>query len=287
MKKFAKIVLIIALSFLVLGIGLYAAAVGITGKFALSYKKAPDTTHSESKTETIRESFHSIRIDDIECDIRLVPAEGDQTMVEYTDSKLYRHHVQVKDGTLILTAEDISTFWDRFFVISRSHEIVVHLPFSQLEALCIETVSGDIQVPNDFSIGYLTIDSTSGNAELACKVSGSVTIETVSGSISLEHTAPNELFLETTSGEANLTAVTVGEFAALSTVSGNLHLNNVEAPFLLASTVSGHITGSTPTVKSFQTDTISGNVKLSEDHSDAPVWELSTVSGDIRITVSP
>lgn len=287
MKKASKIILIIALCFLVLGIGLYAAAVGMTGKLGLSYAQMQDTIHSESKSETIREPFQSIRINDVECDIRLVPAEGSDTVVEYADCNLYQHEIRVKDGTLIITAEDVSNFWDRFFVISRSHEIIIHLPFSQLEELGIETVSGDIQVPSDFSIGFLSIGTTSGNVEIACPVSGSVTIETVSGSITLEHTAPNELFLEATSGEVNLTAVTAGEFAELSTVSGNIQLNGVEAPSLLASTVSGNLTGTTPTVKSFQTDTTSGSVYLSDHQSDAPVWELTTVSGDIRMTVAP
>lgn len=307
MKKAAKITAIIALCCLVLGLGLYAAAAAITGRLAYKTEISLDTIGLVKETVVISESFQNIRIEDVECDLRLLPAEDGRVTVVYTDSDLYRHNVLVKDNTLIITAEDVGTFWDRLFMISTGkQEVTVYLPFSELDRVSLDTVSGDVEIPGDFAIRALSAGSTSGNIILSCAVSDRLTAETVSGNIraadaspesavlsstsgnvTLERASLVSLCVDTVSGEIILTEVTVAEFTDLSSISGSVHLNHMDSASLSASTVSGAVTGTVPAVKNFQTDTTSGSVYVSESHSDAPRWEISTVSGNIHISVEP
>lgn len=306
MKKATKITLVIALCCLVLGIGLYAAAVALTGQFSYS-ADIFDTTDSIIETKLVLEDFRSILIEDVECDLRLLPAEDGNVTVVYTDNNLYHHDLRVTDETLIITVRDVSTFWDHIFMVSTGkQEVTVYLPFSGLDRVSLDTVSGDVEIPEGFAIRTLSAGSTSGDISLTCAVSEQLTAGTVSGNIrlngispetmtlsstsgnvTLEASCPVELFVDTVSGEILLSEVTAEEFTDLSSTSGGIHLNDADSAALSASTVSGDITGTVPSVKHFRTDTTSGSVYVSESHSDAPVWELSTVSGNIHITVAP
>lgn len=304
MRKGTKITLIIALCFLALGLVFYAVAIGVTGRFNYNPIEL-DPTGAVTRTEVITESFRNIRVEDVECNIRLLPAEDGNVSVVCTDTSMYKHQILVRNDTLIITAEECGTFWDHLFQVSAGEqELTVFLPFPELDHLHLETVSGDVRISNDFSVLSLYAGSVSGNVELTCPVLDDLTVETVSGNIRLleiapqsltcsttsgitilEHTDTSELHIETVSGEVTLTDVTVSEFTDLSAVSGSIRLNNMDCGDLIAETVSGSITGTVPTVKCFETETVSGSIYISEHHSDAPLWSLSTTSGDIHIVI--
>lgn len=306
MKKATKITLTIALCFLAIGMVLYIAAIRATGQFGYNPGEL-DTVGTVTQTEFVEEFFHSIHITDVECDIHILPAEDGRVSVVYTDTDLYRHELQVRDGTLVITAKNTGSFWGQFFVIDTiEQEVTVYLPFSDLDELRLETVSGEVHIAPSFSVRTLSASSTSGNVEASCPVSEtlnassvsgnihlsdtrpqSVNCSTTSGNISLERAEAANLFIDTVSGEVFLSEVTIAEFTDLSSVSGGIHLNHMDSSTLTASTVSGSITGTVPSVKCFDTDTTSGSIYVSDHTSDAPVWEISTVSGDIHITVNP
>lgn len=289
MKKSTKILLFLALGFIILGLALYGAAIGVTGRFSLDVLTF-DSREPSAGTRVITESFHSIRITDVQCDIRFLPSEDETVTVAYTDTNRYRHDIRVENDTLIIAAQDTGTFWSRLFrmdLFQEEHTLTIFLPFREVHQVEAASISGGIRIPEEFTLHSLSARTVSGTIALNCQVLNDLDIENTSGTITLENSFPAELSIETVSGEVILTDVTVSEFTELSSVSGNLLLNNFDCPSLNAETVSGTVTGSILSPKHVLTDTTSGSVYISENRSDAPKWEIETVSGDIHITIAP
>lgn len=287
MKKATKITLYIALGLVVLGLALYAAAIGITGRFNFA-PGTPDSTSTKEITQIITNPVHSIRITDVECSIQLLPAEDGNLTVTYTDTDNYRHTISVQDGTLIITAEETGNFWSRLFKFSTGdHTLTLFLPFEEFEKAELVTVSGSIQIPAQFTIRALSAGTISGDVDLSCQVLEELDVQTTSGNLILQQISPVKLDIETVSGEVTLSNVAVTEYAELSSVSGNIHLNDFDCPSLDAETVSGSVTGTVLSPKHIQAETTSGSVYISENRSDAPTWDIETVSGDIHLTISP
>lgn len=255
MKKFHKMILFTAIGFLILGIALYAGAVAATGYYGLTAKNFPSFSgfrHSGDHTEqtvTIEKPFQSIDIEDITCDIVLVFSEGEAPSVRYTDSSDYRHQIRLDERTLEIKVQEVGGFWNNFFGgIPEKHTMTITLPFSVLDGLELSNVSGNVI---------------------------------------LEQLTIGKLHLESVSGEVYMTDVNVTDLAELSTVSGSIHLDRFDCNKLDAESVSGNVTGTISSPKSIRTETMSGDVYVSENRSDAPKWDIHTISGNIHITVAP
>lgn len=306
MKKATKITLWIACGMMIVGLALYIAAVITTGQFGL-YRtelltESPESFHSE--TVTISNTFRNILVEELACDVRIAPSTDGTCSVIYPTSKRYTHTATVSGDTLTVRGTSVRSFLNFFSITLGTQEVVIYLPINQMEDLSITTVSGDITVPEGFSVQTLSAKSTSGDIEVACQVSSSLSVGTVSGDPSLSHCSPwrmtcsstsgdfsikdvtaDTLEVGTVSGEIDLEDVTVEEEAVLSTTSGDIWFENLESPYLSAKTTSGDVSGTSPTAKDFLTQTTSGNVKIYGSQEGQPQWRITTTSGNIRISV--
>lgn len=308
MKKATKITLWIACGMLILGLALYIAAVITTGQFGLYRQEllidSPEDL--ETKTVTIQDSFQNIRVEELSCDVRIAPSPDGTCSVIYPTSKRYTHTATVSGDTLTVRGTSVRSFMNFFSIVLGTQEVVIYLPFDEIDDLSITSVSGDISVPEGFSIETLTVKSTSGDIALACQVSSSASVKTTSGEIELDHCNPQSLTcsstsgdlsvnhvaagtleISTVSGEIDLEDITADEEAHLSSTSGNIRFIQLESPYLSARTVSGDVYGTVPTAKDILTQTTSGNVKISGSQEGQPQWRITTTSGNIRVSVEP
>lgn len=307
MKKGTKIALGIALVCIGLGLILTLIAFSMDG-YSLSdiNINRMDTVNTVIKTEQISDDFHSININDVQCDIRILPSTDSRCKVVYTDSDLCTHHIRVENYTLYIEAEDVGDFSDHLFVIQGSAEVTVYLPMDTLVELNLETVSGSIAVTPDFSLRSANLSTTSGEIDFTAQVSESLDAATTSGSIEISGTSQCEVDASSTSGDISLVnmepaslsaATTTGDIELedvvvsgqlnLSTASGDVELIQVDAHSAQIGTASGDIEGSILSPKQFETDTVSGDIRVENTHNAKDYWEVSTTSGCIELVIVP
>lgn len=305
MKRSAKIALGIALT--CIGLGLILAFVGkwMLGPSAASDVFVLDSIGTESKTVPITEPFHSVEINDIRCDVRILPAGDGECAVSYTDSSLYIHSIEVKDYTLFIEVEETGTWADHLFVLESQAYMDLYLPEQTLVDLNIATTSGDIDV-SSLSARSIRLSSTSGdilctaqageelcvetisgNIELSNSGTGTVSIRSTSGEIDLCGMQPATLSASSTSGDIELEDLTVAGKLDVSTSSGCVGFSGIDAPAAGISTASGDVEGTVLTTKHFITSTISGDVLVEDTALSDQVWEVSTASGSIEIQIGP
>ena len=303
MKKATKIALITAACCIALGSVAAFAGLRLVG---FDIRKM-STVRFEEKTYEIRDSFQSIEIYGIECDVSLVPTSDENCRVECSESDKIGDTVEVRDGTLTVTRRDTRRWYESigFFWNSDLH-ITVYLPEREYKSLQLKTVSGDIEVPESFSFEKTELQSVSGNISFAAGKSGDLTVKSTSGDISIRNTEAygleatavsgdirlsgvrgSGLNLKTTSGEISAASVMISGKADIETVSGDVELNHSDADSFRIKTTSGDVDGSFLSPKVFETDTTSGRVHVPSSASGSEAGEcyIKTTSGDIRITV--
>ena len=157
------------------------------------------------------------------------------------------------------------------------------------DVIGIESLSGTVRV-SETSAGILKGETTSGNIN----VSGafvSATLKSLSGRVTLDNAAPgSRLTAETTSGTLDLT----GSFESVdsSSLSGGITVRSSSVPSSLkASSTSGGVTVAIPdagAINVYQSTTsgrFSSDIPVTLQSRSGAQFELSTLSGNIRIQV--
>lgn len=301
MSKAKRIAVIVALCLVGVGLLLTLAA-GVLLGFDLVRL---NTMRFETVTHTVTEPFDSIDIRDVECDVRLLPAEDGQCRVVCQQSDKIINTVEVEGDTLTVVRQDTRRWYESIGIWwSGELTVTVYLPENEYRSLSVQTVSGDIEVPETFTFADAEAQSTSGDIAFAAHTREGLTVKSVSGSIRagqaaggaveatttsgdirLSDMTPQTLRVTTTSGDINLTAVVAAGEAELKAVSGDVSLQGADAASLSIKTVSGRVQGTLLSAKNFISDTTSGDIRLPESVSTAGTCRIETTSGDVSITI--
>lgn len=257
----------------------------------------------------LEDDFQAIQIDATECDVTLVYAPG-VCRVETADSQWIETQVELEtqagtgDVTLVITRKDTRPWWRSFGIWWNSGTdmtITVYLPESWYDRVDIRAVSGNVDIPDDFSLGRLQVRTTSGNISSQAGVSDGLSVETVSGDIAassaagpvsaqstsgqilMEGVSADKLTVTTVSGDICLEGVTAEGQAVLNTTSGDIRLGAFDADAMEIKTVSGDVTGTVLSPKNFQTKTTSGDITVSPHDPAAGLCRVETTSGDVHL----
>ncbi len=301
MKPFQKKYAYFALTLIAGGI-----LIALCGMLAMGFDfTGMNTLNSVTNTCDVDETFTNIAVKGAECDIRLLPSEDGTCRVVCTESDSIRHSIEVVNGTLNITRHDRRSWYMHFGVWWGSMDIVIYLPESELGELNATSVSGDIEIPEDFSFETAALQSTSGDITCHAHVEKDLSAATTSGNIRLGGSDCEALSVSSTSGDISITdvrcrnaeagtvsgnlklsGVVAGEILRTKSVSGDTGLSRCDADALILSSTSGNIEGSLLTDKSFAANTTSGDVSLPQTSADT-TCEVSTVSGDIAFSIRP
>ena len=232
--------------------------------------------------QTVEESFTSIAVDAEACNIHLVPSTDGTTQVEYTTGDKLECSVSVAQNILRIIFRDHRSWTDN--MNASPLEITLYLPQSQYEQLNLDSVSGSITVPEDFSFSQAQVSTTSGALKFYAPVSGNLTLESVSGTMEVSNIAPQSLSLSSTSGSIHASQVVVMETWDINSVSGQVTLTDCDASSLVINTISASVKASLRSGKTFSTQTVSGDVEVPSDSSGGSC-NISTISGDITCTI--
>ncbi|MBQ8309948.1 MAG: DUF4097 family beta strand repeat protein [Clostridia bacterium] len=291
----------LTVSVICLAVGL----VGLTLAFALSGFNIFNFNSMEFHTNsyTVSETFSKIHVSDIECDIRLFPSDDESTRIEAKENDKIYYTIQAENEILEIKRHDKRAWYEHIgFFFNQDMVLKLYLPKSAYELLTLETVSGNIEVPDSFTFTSITLKTTSGEITSECTVNngatvavtsgniricnvldGKISVGSVSGNITLTNSQGTHLRLSATSGNIKLqNVIATGDINA-ETVSGGIELDRVDGAKLSAKTTSGNVTCKLLSPKNYSVSTTSGSTHYPASDESAGICEVSTVSGNINI----
>ncbi len=208
MSKTVKSFLIIAVVLIVAG-SLLAGFGLLNGALDRDNYNFDDADYEQMTYSFDVDDVQMLLVDNVSHDINIFVSTGiDQVKIECYDSNYAEYHVTLSESgklSIIYDDTDDSNRWFDFDWFSDTigyPEVTVYLPYDILQALKIDTVSGDVRVIGADCAGVVDIETVSGNINMQSnKIDGEMTLSTVSGKVSLEDTeSKNDISVSTLVG---------------------------------------------------------------------------------------
>lgn len=260
MRRSKKIIILAACAFIVVGFILALSAL-VMLKFDLSKL---NTLDYHITTYPVQDSFSAIRIDVTDCDVQLLPSQDGTCRVECPESKTSRYTVEVKQDTLTVSQNETRTWYHHIGIYLGPVELTIYLPQDQYERLSVDSLSGTVTVPDNFSFDNLQVYTTSGSVYLTAQVTQEVCVNTVSGELELTGIQPQTLQLQSTSGTVTLA--------------------DCDAQTIHIETISGNVSAALASPKTFSVQSVSGKIRTPLG-TTGDMCQITTVSGDITCTI--
>ena len=183
MSKTAKIWLITASALTALGFILFAVVMTVCD---WDFTKLSTV---EYKTEVYNPDgeFDKISVDTDTAEIELVPSENKECKVVCFESEKAEHYAAVENGTLVISSTDKRKWYEYIGISLKTPKITVYLPQNSYNSLSVESDTGDITVPENFSFKTVKIDGHTSDIGFFASVSDTVQIKVSSGTVSYTH----------------------------------------------------------------------------------------------------
>lgn len=281
MKKSTKIAVLIAALCCIAGLAIMTLSLYMVGfDFTLL------GTQKYVKHEyTVTDPFLNVQIEAETADIRFLPSEDDLCKVVCNEQEKVRHYVTVKDGTLTVRAVNERKWYDYLLSFDFGNATVtVYLPETQYERLSIQTDTGDLTMPADFSFQSASVETDTGDVQWNASVSELLSIRTDTGDVTAEGAAVQSLLVTSDTGDVRLSKINATGSIRLETDTGDLKLNALRCAELSAKTDTGDLTlADTVASASLAINSDTGDVEL--NRSDAPLISIRTGTGDVSGTL--
>lgn len=303
MKKSKKILITVAVILVAVGM-----ICGFCGIYSLGFNfNEISTSDFVTHTYTVEDDFTNIIIEDAESNINFYKSNDDKCRVLCDEREKVTHTVVNENNTLTVRVKDERNWFERinigFFIADM--RVSVYLPKNKYDSLNAASMSGDIDVANEFTFDNAKVGSISGDVSVKADVkqelnisstSGDVIINnisatecinasSVSGEIDLSNVKGKEIFAKTISGGVMLTDTVASQKLKANSTSGDIDLKRCDAKNIVLDTVSGEISGTLLSNKQFITETTSGTVNVPQSVSNEEC-RITTVSGDIYIEIA-
>ncbi len=319
MKKSAKIWLILAVSFIVIGCMIFG---GVMTMLKWDFSKLSTVKYEENSYE-----FHG-DIKDIQvltdtASIEFIPSEGESVSVVCYEESNAKHTVTADDGALKIELSDRRKWYEHIGINVGTPKVTVMLPKGEYGALSVKVSTGDVIVPGSFSFESIDISGSTGDISLLARAENDIKIKLSTGDISIEKISAESLDLSVSTGHITVADVTCSEKMCVNVSTGktkisdvfcksfvsegstgDVHLRNVVASEMLSverstgdvkfescdggeifvKTSTGDVTGTILSEKVFVVSTDTGNVDIPETTGSAKC-KITTSTGDIEIEV--
>ncbi len=300
MKKGTKITLLTATTLVLVGF-----LVSVIALLASGFNFGKINTHSlTAKEYAVTETFTSITVNGLECDVKLIPSTDGVCKVLGKEGKNLTNEVTVVDDTLQIVRKDNRKWYQFIGFFINETDFFIYLPEKSLKNVTVTTGSGDIEIPGAFTFENATLTSASGEIDCHANVTGSLTAKAASGDIEMSNATAKTISVKAQSGEIELSNMQQAENVTVQSSSGDIELTDVIATNKLKlkaasgdidftrcdggdieiSAASGDVKGSFLTGKTFTVTTGSGNKSYPKESTGAPCV-ITTGSGNVRVTV--
>lgn len=302
MNKITKIWLIVGAALVALGLVIFA---GVMTAYDYDFTKLSTVTY-EAKTHEIGDAFDKIAIDVNTTEIKLAPSADEMCRIECFETDKVKYSASVQDSTLIIEKVDTRKWYDYIGIFLGKQTMTVYLPQDNYASLSINTNTGDVKIPKDFTFGEIEIDGDTADVQCLASISKNIEIELSTGSINMAELTAENIDFSTATGDININNVNVNGNVETETDTGNISLNNVvakgdfeiesstgnvkfeksDAAQIFVKTSTGNVTGNLLSEKIFITETSTGNVSVPKTASGGKC-KITTSTGNIEIHTAP
>ena len=300
MKRSTKIWLIIAAALTAVGLIIFG---GTMTMLDWDFSKL-STVKYETNEHTVNGEYKNISIITGTADIVFLPSEDSGTKVICEEQKNARHSVSVDaSGALAVEINDTRKWYERIGISFTSPKITVYLPAGEYGALSMRSITGDANIPSDFSFESIAISAGTGDISCFASASGEMSIKTTTGDIRIENANATALSLSVSTGDVKLTGISCNKLSAsastgditlssviasekltLKTSTGSVRFNASDASAISVNTGTGDVTGTLLSEKNFIVNTSTGDVDVPEN-TEGGRCEITTGTGDIKIRI--
>lgn len=280
MSKTVKIWLFTATALVALGLILFA---GVMANYDWDFSKLSTVTYVTNTYETNGE-FDKISIKVDTTEIEFVPTEDESCSIVCFEAEKVMHSATVQNDTLIIDTIDTRKWYDHICISIGTPKMTVYLPQNEYALLFIETDTGDINIPKDFTFEKIKIDGDTSEVGCFASVSNVLEIELSTGDINVDSITVGQADLTTTTGEITVSNVTAKNDIDVKTDTGKVKLMNVSCADFMAESDTGTITlKNVVATGSFAVESNTGDVRF--ENSDAAQISVKTSTGDVTGTL--
>lgn len=282
MKKSKKILITVAVILVAVGM-----ICGFCGIYSLGFNfNEISTSDFVTHTYTVEDDFTNIIIEDAESNINFYKSNDDKCRVLCDEREKVTHTVVNENNTLTVRVKDERNWFERinigFFIADM--RVSVYLPKNKYDSLNAASMSGDIDVANEFTFDNAKVGSISGDVSVKADVKQELNISSTSGDVYAENLNLEKFNAESTSGDVIINNISATECINASSVSGEIDLSNVKGKEIFAKTISGGVMlNDTVASQKLKANSTSGEIDLKR--CDAKNIVLDTVSGEISGTL--
>ena len=273
--------MVAAVLLLVIGAAVCAAAYAASG---FSFGKF-STVAYVTNTYEVSGRFENIRVLASTEEITLVPSDDGTCKVVCREEENDPHSVTVRGGTLTIEKTKKSGGWSLHVgVVTESPAITVFLPGETYGALTVDSDTGDVSIPADFSFDSIRVSLNTGRVQCFASTKGEVVITTDTGDIAVSGLSAAVMRLDTDTGRIKVSDAAVEGDLEIRVSTGRATLENVRCGNLSSEGNSGSLV-MTKVVASgtFELRRDTGDIRL--DGCDAERISIRTDTGDVSGTL--
>lgn len=281
MRTAVKVSIIVAVSLISAGILIFTGVLAIMNwNFSGFF-----TTKYETNTHEINESFESIEINSLVADISLLPSTDASCRVVCHESPRLYHSVKVVDNTLKIDIVNERKWYDHInFGISSNPTLTVYIPEGEYRSLSIESSTGDVGIPAEFSFGDVTVTLSTGDVKCYADVSNSLSITASTGHIDVDSVKTASMTLKTSTGDIRVNSAECSQEVSISVTTGKTYVSGLTCGKLISTGDTGDmILNNVIAAESLSIERSTGDVTL--EACDAAEIFVTTDTGDVTGTL--
>lgn len=236
-------------------------AAGTTGLIALtmmsagcSIKEEKDVKFEKKNFDT-NEAFSSIKIDEIEGDIRFAKSSDSETHITYYDCEYFEHEIDVSNNELKIITNQKSKVKNiighMISFTSKNIETEILLPEDEYEKLNLSLTTGDVKIDNDFTFDEGSFEMTTGDLNCHAVFNDSLKVDCTTGNINIGSNKSTDL-----------------DDISVKAVSGNIKVNDFNAKKISMKATTGDIQFSELTADDIDVRVTTGKIdgKISDEY---------------------
>ena len=239
MKKSKKILITVAVILVAVGM-----ICGFCGIYSLGFNfNEISTSDFVTHTYTVEDDFTNIIIEDAASNINFYKSNDDKCRVLCDEREKVTHTVVNENNTLTVRVKDERNWFERINIgfFAADMRVSVYLPKNKYDSLNAASMSGDIDVANEFTFDNAKVGSISGDVSVKADVKQELNISSTSGDVYAENLNLEKFNAESTSGDVIINNISATECINASSVSGEIDLSNVKGKEIFAKTTSGGV----------------------------------------------
>lgn len=224
MKKGNNILLVAALTLMLIGLALFVVDRSKDHRDPLSFDITPCVLTSVDVEDSFREISVSATIESIS----FLPSADGGCRVEFLEPEKVEPSARVVNGTLTIGTTQPGNILE--IVVSSlidTPTITVYLPADDYDNLKLESDTGSVTLPEDFSFGSIELVSDTGSINCSASARQHIRVKSDTGAIRLSGLSAGELDLSTDTGAVELDSVICAGPITIREDTGKTMLRNV------------------------------------------------------------